>query len=160
MPSPRRCTVLLTASVLLVTACATPARRPTDFTPKLIVFVQEDRAFYYRNETDHWVGFSHELIERMQRQLGVPVDVRSFADYDTMVRAFAAGAGDIMCPAVTLNRASPSAAWMRASTRLSGRRWAAYERPITSYREAVTRPPFRRAAHASRRRDRRGGPSR
>jgi membrane-bound lytic murein transglycosylase MltF len=109
---------LLIASVLLVAACAMPAGPPPDLAPtRLTVLVQEDHSFYYRNETDHWVGFSHELIERMQRHLGVPVDVRSFADDDAMFRAFAAGAGDIMCPAVALNRASPSPAILSALAR-------------------------------------------
>src|SRR5262245_43630153 len=103
--------------MLLVTACATPAGPPTDLPSSLTVLVQEDHAFYYRNETDHWVGFSHELIERMRRQLGVPVHVRSFADYGTMLQAFAAGAGDLMCPAVALNRASPNPAILSALTR-------------------------------------------
>ena len=109
--------VLHTAMVLLIAACSTPAGPSADLPPTLIVLVQEDHSFYYRNETDHWVGFNQELVTRMQRQLGVPVEVRSFADYDAMFRAFAAGAGDIMCPAVALNRASPAAAILKALER-------------------------------------------
>lgn len=91
--------------MLLTVSCAPPAAGPpADLPTTLTVLVQEDPSFYYRNETDHWVGFSHELIERMQRQLGVPVEVRSFADYDAMFRAFAAGGGDVMCPAIAINR--------------------------------------------------------
>ena len=45
----------------------------------LTVLVQEDHSFYYRNETDEWVGFNHELIDRMQRHLAVPVEIKSFA---------------------------------------------------------------------------------
>ena len=92
----------------LAAACAKPPRPGSDLPPKLILLVQEDdHAFYYLNETNHRVGFSHELIERMQRQLSVPVEIRSFADEDSMLRAFAGGAGDIMCPAVALERTAP-----------------------------------------------------
>ena len=89
----------------LAATCAGPQRPGSDLPPKLILLVQEDdHAFYYLNETKHRVGFSHELIERMQRQLSVPVEIRSFADADAMFQAFAGGAGDIMCPAVALQR--------------------------------------------------------
>jgi membrane-bound lytic murein transglycosylase MltF len=110
--------VWLTAIVLLTATCARPAAGPpADLPTTLTVLVQEDPSFYYRNETDHWVGFTHELVERMQRQLGVPVEVRSFADYDTMFRAFAAGAGDMMCPAIAIDRASPGPAVLKALER-------------------------------------------
>jgi membrane-bound lytic murein transglycosylase MltF len=99
---------LLTAGGLaLCAACSTPTAARSDLPPKLTVLVQEDHSFYYRNETDHQVGFSYELIERMQRHLAVAVEIRSFADDDSMFQAFAAGAGDIMCPAVALDRTSP-----------------------------------------------------
>ena len=92
----------------LAATCAGPARPGSDLPPKLVLLVQEDdHAFYYLNETKHRVGFSHELIERMQRQLSVPVEVRSFADEDSMYRAFAGGEGHIMCPAVALERTAP-----------------------------------------------------
>lgn len=103
--------------MLLTASCATPAGVPADLPPVLTVLVQEDHSFYYRNETDHWVGFNHELIERMQRHLGVHVDVRSFADYDAMFQAFAAGAGDIMCPSVAIKRAEPGPAILIALAR-------------------------------------------
>ena len=99
----------------LAATCAGPPLPGSDLPPKLVVLVQEDdHAFYYRNETNHRVGFSHELIERMQRQFSVPVEVRSFADDDSMFRAFAGGAGDIMCPAVALARTAPVAKFLTA----------------------------------------------
>lgn len=109
MAQSRGCTVLLAAVVCALAAtCAGPARPRSDLPPKLVLLVQEDdHAFYYLNETRHRVGFSHELIERMQRQFSVPVEIRSFADHDSMSRAFAGGAGDIMCPAVALERTAP-----------------------------------------------------
>jgi membrane-bound lytic murein transglycosylase F len=73
----------------------------------LTVLVQEDHSFYYRDETDEWVGFNHELIDRMQRHLAVPVVIKSFTSQEALIQAFAAGQGDIMCPAIALNRASP-----------------------------------------------------
>jgi membrane-bound lytic murein transglycosylase MltF len=100
---------LLTAGVL-VTACSTPADPPVDLPSTLTVLVQEDHAFYFQNETKHWVGFSHELIERMEHELGVAVEVRSFATYDAMFQAFAAGVGDVMCPALAIGRAAPEPA--------------------------------------------------
>jgi membrane-bound lytic murein transglycosylase MltF len=112
----RRSAFLAAAVVLaLATACSAPPGSRSDLPPKLIVLVQEDdHSFYYRNETNHQVGFSHELIERMHRQFSVPVEVRSFTDDDAMFQAFANGAGDIMCPAVALARTAP------ISTLLSG----------------------------------------
>ena len=104
----RGCTVLLTAAAFALCAtCATPTGSASDLPSRLTVLVQEDQAFYYRNETNHRVGFTHELIERMQRQLAVSVDVRSFADGGSMVQAFAGGEGDIICPAVALARTAP-----------------------------------------------------
>ena len=54
--------------------------------PTLTVLVQEDHSFYYRNETDEWVGFNHELIDRMQRHLAVPVEIKSFASQEALSR--------------------------------------------------------------------------
>lgn len=81
----------------------------------LTVLVQEDHSFYYRNETDHWVGFNHELIDTMQRHLAVPVEIKTFASQEALFEAFAAGQGDIMCPAIALNRASPDPTVLAAS---------------------------------------------
>lgn len=78
----------------------------------LTVLVQEDRWFYYRNETREWVGFNHELIDSMQRHLAVPVTIKTFTSQAALIQAFEAGEGDIMCPAVALNRASPGSAAM------------------------------------------------
>ena len=109
MAHSRRGGVLIAAVVFaLATACSPPPGTRSDLPHTLIVLVQEDdQAFYYRNETNHRVGFSHELIERMQRQLSVVVDVRSFSNGDSMSRTFAGGVGDIMCPAVALARTAP-----------------------------------------------------
>jgi len=76
----------------------------------LTVLVQEDHSFYSRNETDEWVGFNHELIDRMQRHLAVPVEIKSFDSEEALLLAFLAGQGDIMCPALALKRASPDPA--------------------------------------------------
>jgi membrane-bound lytic murein transglycosylase F len=73
------------------------------------VLVQEDHWFYYKSETGHWEGFNHELIERMRQHVAVPVEVKSFATYDELVEAFYTGQGDIMCPAIAIERASPTA---------------------------------------------------
>jgi membrane-bound lytic murein transglycosylase F len=72
----------------------------------LTVLVQEDHWFYSRSETGHWEGFNHELLDRMQRHFGLPVEIKPFATYDALVQAFEAGEGDIMCPAITVARVS------------------------------------------------------
>jgi hypothetical protein len=53
----------------------------------LTVLVQEDRWFYYRNETGEWVGFNHELIDRMQRHFAVPVEIKSFTSQEALIQA-------------------------------------------------------------------------
>ena len=98
---------LTAALLLLLTACS----RQTDTElsqppPKLTVLVQEDNWFYYKNETGQWEGFNHELIDKMKHHLSVPVEIRSFASGEALFQAFEAGQGDIMCPSLTLNRAS------------------------------------------------------
>ncbi|HET9370581.1 MAG TPA: transglycosylase SLT domain-containing protein, partial [Vicinamibacterales bacterium] len=108
MRRPWQCTLLHAALVGgLSGACATLPGARSDLPPQLTVLVQESHSFYYRNETNHQVGFSHELIERMQHHLAVPVEIKAFADDVSMFQAFAAGAGDIMCPAVALARTAP-----------------------------------------------------
>jgi membrane-bound lytic murein transglycosylase MltF len=104
-----KCTVLLTVGLVLwLAACSGPTAAARSRLPaKLTVLVEEDHSFYYRNETDHWVGFNHELIDRMQRHVGVPVEIKSFESSDALFDAFAAGEGDIVCPALTLERSSP-----------------------------------------------------
>jgi membrane-bound lytic murein transglycosylase F len=44
----------------------------------------------------------------MQRHLGVPVDIKTFASDEALFQAFDAGQGDIACPALALKRASPT----------------------------------------------------
>ena len=112
MPSPRGVALSL---LLLLAACSQPtysaqARLPATLT----VLVQEDRWFYYRNETGERVGFNHELIDRMQRHLARPVEIKVFASHESLVQAFAAGQGDIMCPALALNRATSAPAGLTA----------------------------------------------
>ena len=108
---PKR-SVWLTAGVLLLLAACSGDRHtaPYQLPAKLTVLVQEDRWFYYTNETDHRVGFNQELIDRMQRHIGVPLEIKSFASREALFQAFAAGEGDIMCPALVLNRTSPTPA--------------------------------------------------
>jgi membrane-bound lytic murein transglycosylase F len=84
-----------------------PVAKPYRLPPVLTVLVQEDRSFYYRNETDDWEGFSHELVDRMQHQLGVAVRIKSFATQEAMLEAFGSGQGDMMCPALVIKRAEP-----------------------------------------------------
>ncbi len=105
MPSRRGVALSL---LLLLAACSEPTNSPHVRLPAaLTVLVQEDRWFYYRNETGERVGFNHELIDSLQRHLAVPVEIKVFASREALVQAFEAGQGDIMCPAVALNRASP-----------------------------------------------------
>ena len=89
----------------LLGACTVPAAKPSRLPPSLTVLVQEDRSFYYRNETDDWEGFSHELVDRMQHQMGVAVRIKSFATQEAMLQAFGSGQGDMMCPALVIKRA-------------------------------------------------------
>ena len=103
------CTVLPAVCVLLLSACFGSTESAPSLPAQLTVLVQEEHAFYYRNETGHWEGFNHDLIDRMRGDLGVAVEVKSFPTYDAMVEAFEAGAGDIMCPAFAVERASPAA---------------------------------------------------
>jgi membrane-bound lytic murein transglycosylase MltF len=91
----------------LAAACATPPGAGSEPPPRLTVLVQESHSFYYRNETNQRVGFSYELIERMQHHLAVPVEIKSFADDASMFQAFAAGTGDIMWPSIALARTTP-----------------------------------------------------
>ena len=101
--------MLPSLGLLLLAACSTPADTPKSPLPtKLTVLVQEGRSFYYSNETDHWVGFNQELIDRMQRHVAVPVEIKSFTTYEALLEAFEAGQGDIMCPAIAIDRASPT----------------------------------------------------
>jgi membrane-bound lytic murein transglycosylase MltF len=102
-----KCTVLLAAGLLLfLTGCSGRTGARSQLPSKLTVLVQEDRSFYYRNETDHWEGFNHELIDRLQRYVALPIEIKSFNSVEALFQAFAAGEGDIMCPALALNRAS------------------------------------------------------
>src|SRR5262245_59340761 len=105
------CTLLLAAALpLLLTACSGPTTSARAHLPaKLTVLVQEDHWFYYRNETGEWEGFNQELIDRLQQQLPVPIEIKSFTSSEALIQAFQAGEGDIMCPAITINRASPDA---------------------------------------------------
>ena len=104
MPRPRGVVLSL---LLLLAACSEPTYSAQIRLPaRLTVLVQEDRRFYYRNETDEWVGFNHELIDRMQQHLAVPVEIKLFPSHEALVQAFEAGQGDIMCPALALNRAT------------------------------------------------------
>ena len=82
-------------------------QRAVPLPAKLTVLVHEDHSFYYRNETDEWEGFNHELIDRMQRHMAVPVEIKSFASSEALFQAFEAGQGDIVCPALAFERASP-----------------------------------------------------
>ena len=107
LPCPAR-GALPSACCSCFAACSAPINSaPARLPAKLTVLVQEDHSFYYRNETDEWEGFNHELIDRMQRHLAVPVEIKSFASQEALFQAFEAGQGDIMCPALALNRASP-----------------------------------------------------
>ena len=103
--------VLLTLGWLPhLAACATPAVKPPRLPATLTVLVQEERSFFYKNETDEWEGFSDELIGRMRRQMGVKVEIRPFATQEAMLQAFQSGLGDIMCPALAIKRVGqPSA---------------------------------------------------
>ena len=104
MRSPRGVALSL---LLLLAACSEPTYSGQVRLPAtLTVLVQEDRRFYYRNETGEWVGFNHELIDTMQRHLAVPVTIKTFASQEALLQAFEAGQGDIMCPAMALDRAS------------------------------------------------------
>ena len=94
--------------VLPLGACSRALDATRSLPPRLTVLVQEGHWFYYRSETGHWEGFNHELIDRMHRHVGVPVEIKSFSTYDALVEAFEAGQGDIMCPAITIERASPN----------------------------------------------------
>ena len=95
--------------LLLLAACSRQSDNAQSSLPaKLTVLVQEDHSFYYRNETDEWEGFNHELIDRMHRHVAVPVEIKSFASSEALFQAFEAGQGDIMCPAFALKRASPN----------------------------------------------------
>jgi membrane-bound lytic murein transglycosylase MltF len=93
--------------VLPLAACSTATDTPQSLPARLTVLVQEGHWFYYRSETGHWEGFNHELVDRMQHHVGVPVEIKSFTTYEALAQAFEAGQGDIMCPAVTIERASP-----------------------------------------------------
>ena len=119
MPWRSDCTVFPRAAVsllLLFAGCSGPTHSaPARMPATLTVLVQEDHSFYYRNETDDWVGFNHELIDTMQRHLNVPVKIKSFASQDALMQAFEAGQGDIMCPAIALSRTSPVPTVLAAS---------------------------------------------
>jgi membrane-bound lytic murein transglycosylase F len=93
--------------LLLLGGCAKPTDAARSLPERLTVLVQEDHWFYYRNEIGQWEGFNQELIDRMQRHVQLPVEVRSFPTYDEMAQAFEDGQGDIMCPAMAIERASP-----------------------------------------------------
>lgn len=101
-----KCTVLPTVCVLLLSACTWSTDAAPSLPARLTILVQEEHAFFYRNEVGHWEGFNHDLIDRVQRHLGVPVEIKSFTTHDALVQAFAAGEGDIMCPAIAIDRAS------------------------------------------------------
>ena len=117
-----KCTVLPTVGllllVLLLGACSSAVDGARSLPPRLTVLVQENHWFYYWSETGHWEGFNHELIDRMQRHVAVPVEIKSFTTYDALVEAFEAGQGDIMCPAITIKRASPKPTVVTALERL------------------------------------------
>jgi membrane-bound lytic murein transglycosylase MltF len=107
MPRFGRGRSLVVGLLLLLAACSEPsASAPARLPATLTILVQADRGFYYRSETDEWVGFNHELIDRMQRHLALRVEIKLFASQEALVQAFEAGEGDIMCPALALNRAS------------------------------------------------------
>ena len=111
-PDVFKCTVLpavglLLLVVLLAGSCSKPSEPARPLPSRLTVLVQEDHWFYYKSETGHWEGFNHELIDRMQRHVGLPVEIKSFTTGDELVQAFEAGQGDIMCPAIAIERASP-----------------------------------------------------
>jgi membrane-bound lytic murein transglycosylase MltF len=94
--------------LLLIGACSRPIDAARSEMPsRLTVLVQEGHWFYYKSETGHWEGFNHELIDRMQRHVSVPVEIKSFATYDELLEAFEAGQGDIMCPAIAIERDAP-----------------------------------------------------
>jgi len=103
--------------LLLIAACTLSTRERSPLPPRLTVLVQEDPWFYYRNETGDWEGFNRELIERMARRVAVPVEIRTFASDAALTQAFAAGAGDVMCPALTVARASPPPSALAAVVR-------------------------------------------
>ena len=110
--------VLLTLSWLpQIAACAAPAAAPVRLPAALTVLVQEERSFYFRNETGHWEGFSLDLIDRMRQQMGVAVEIKSFASQEAMLHAFESGKGDMMCPAVTIARAGERPALLSAFER-------------------------------------------
>ena len=101
-----KCTVLPAVCVLVLAGCSSSTDAAQSLPARLTILVQEEHAFFYRNEVGHWEGFNHDLIDRVQRHLGVPVEIKSFTTHDALVEAFAAGEGDIMCPAIALERAS------------------------------------------------------
>jgi membrane-bound lytic murein transglycosylase F len=109
--------VLPATCLLLLGACSGPADEARTLPPRLTVLVQEDHWFYYKSETGHWEGFNYELIDRMQRHVAVPVEITSFATYDALAQAFEAGQGDIMCPAIAIERASPDPTGVTALVR-------------------------------------------
>ena len=90
-------------------ACSMPSTRPMRLPAEMTALVQEGPSFYYRNEHGDWEGFTDELVGRLRRHLGIRLSIKPFATHEAMVQAFEAGEGDLMCPAVAVDRAGDRA---------------------------------------------------
>ena len=76
----------------------------TSLPSQLTFLVQEDHWFYQKNTNGQLEGFNYELIERIRSQLHIKIDVKTFESESKLYEAFEAGQGDVMCPALSLDR--------------------------------------------------------
>ena len=76
-----KCAVLPTVGLLLLVlplgACSRAIDGARSLPPRLTVLVQEDQWFYYWSETGDREGCNPELIDRLQRHVAVPGEIKS-----------------------------------------------------------------------------------
>ena len=88
----------------------------TSLPSQLTFLVQEDHWFYQQNSNGQLEGFNYELIEKIRTQLHIKIEVKTFASESKLYEAFEAGQGDVMCPALSLDRV----AWEKTHQPKSG----------------------------------------
>lgn len=66
--------------------------------------VKEDHWFYHKNQRNEWEGLNYELIGKLEKKFNVKFNIKIYSNENDLFTAFENGQGDIMCPALSLNR--------------------------------------------------------
>lgn len=95
--------------MFLITGCSLGGSSETlnaGLNSGITLLVQEDHWFYHKNQRNEWEGFNFELIDKIEKKHNIKFQVKLFANETDLFTAFENGQGDVMCPALSLNRSA------------------------------------------------------